>query len=224
MLILLSTVWGSVACAAPSPTSTGLMASPSPGAHRSSPTAAPSNVTQSFGALPEGLVGVWLVVVNTSASNRIVTSWQVYRISREDGVWTLERAVKAPLPIDEAFADARRKHVAFEPSVKQIKAVKQAVQKLTYQPQTQSFATVVLRSSDQIPKEPPPPKVAAGAKFSIEILDRTKGTSISSIGLYAKETTPALITGDTHSFNLTAAGFTVVPIELDGRFRMYRLQ
>lgn len=190
-------------------------------------TPTPDNVTEVHGKLPDMLAGVWLVTLNTPTQQQgIVSNWHVYRFEHRSDRWGLQRYERPKAsPLDTAFAEAKQHRAAFEPSATSIKAIKAMLPEMKLLPAFQTFRIVALRAGDQIPADPPPPAAAKDAKFSVEILDQTtQSTTISAVSFYAKDVQPDRITGDTYAMTITATGFSVVPIELSGTFKMYRLE
>jgi hypothetical protein len=216
-----------VAAATPSPPAKGAAStSPSPMVSRPTAMLTPASVTQSFGKLPDSLAGTWFLSIATPSRQGLIINWNIYRIARRGDGWSVQRYDKAhPSPVDAAFTDAKQRGVAFEPSPTLLKAMRAMVPQLKLLPEAETFQVVALRSADQLPADPPPPPAAKGAKFSLEILDRTRQASlISAVSFYGKDVQADQITGDSHAITIAAAGLSVVPMELSGRFRMDRLE
>jgi hypothetical protein len=199
----------------------GSPAAPTPTALR--PAATP--ITEVRGTIPATLAGSWLAVFNTETRTGLVSNWQVYRIVREDQAWHVQRYDRIDVPAFRQEIDAaRQKHEAFTPSPAAIKAVGRALPHMKLLPEAQAFRHVVLSVGPLATAGATPPPQAQGAKLSISMLEKTKGPTISTLSLYAKEVRHDTVTGDTAVAMLAPSGLSVAPLDLAGRFTMYRLQ
>ncbi len=192
-------------------------------------TPSPESVTQAFGAIPEDLAGLWLMVTQAQvAPNKVRNNFQFYRIQHVENRWTFQRLEK-PKHIESLapLIAAQAESTPFWPTERQLKklrADREQLVTLPAYPESATFQVVHLRSKEEIPSQPPPPPAAAGAKLAIEFLERTESsTSLSAVSFYVKKMEKDRMEGDIHALTLVA-GMGVVPIITPGKFVMYRIE
>lgn len=191
------------------------------------PPATPQeSVTQTFGAIPEELAGLWLMVTNAKLSQgKVRNNFQLYRIRHLGNRWTFQRAEKSSdVPSLAPFVDAEKQTQPFRPSKQQIAKVRSDHRRLAalpLHPEASTFQVVHIRTAEEIPADPPPPPAAAGAKLAIEFLERlpTNG-ALSAVSFYVKKFSRDEMEGHIHALTLVGLASAVT----QGEFFMYRIE
>ncbi len=192
-------------------------------------TSTPESVTQAFGAIPEDLAGLWLMVTHAQvAPDRVRNNFHFYRIRHWGNRWTFQRLEKPnnlqSLAPFVAAQDDPRPFWPTEGQLRKVRADRARLAALTAYPEVATFQVVHLRTAEEIPSQPPPPPAAAGAKLVIEFLERTERTStLSAVSFYVKKIQKDQMEGDIHGLTLVA-GMGVVPVITPGKFVMYRIE
>jgi hypothetical protein len=190
------------------------------------PATSQESVTQTFGAIPEELAGLWLMVTNAKLSQgKVRNNFQLYRIRHLGNRWTFQRAEKSSdVPSLAPFVDAEKQTQPFRPSKQQIAKVRSDHRRLAalpLHPEASTFQVVHIRTAEEIPADPPPPPAAAGAKLAIEFLERlpTNG-ALSAVSFYVKKFSRDELEGHIHALTLVGLASAVT----QGEFFMYRIE
>jgi len=185
-----------------------------------SPT--PETVTQSYGTIPDGLVGNWLLVLQTTTARGPVNNWNIFHFYKKEDAWRVQRYERPTgTPLDALTTEAAKDQKEIVPTREAIEALKAKLPQLTALPENQTFRVVVMRAADHFVAESPPE--SKDGKFSIEILDQTSGNVVSAVQMYAKDVQANRITGDSHATTIAATGMSVIPMQMSGTFKLYRL-
>jgi len=190
-------------------------------------TSGPTEVTEALGEIPASLAGTWFTVINGKLNDRYMSGWYAFRITHDGAAWQVTELHGESTPQLKTELDAANAQgTVYTPSAAALATIKDLLPTLKQPAPAGRALNITLRDPAHFIKGTEPDPRQQTAKLTLELVSKNKNNVVASARVFfIQDITADRLAGDVSTLNLAAAyGGTLVPINVEGPFTMFRIK